>query len=154
MTAQALVLFSEVPPSTQPVRLWLCETHDCRMDHRSTLDEARVKGWRIWDTKMRRVRALCPICAGNAPEPERGWVARCHTCGWQREQEWVTVTDPAGHPVERLVEMTPQQARDAADDHECEPDVALLPPIGTAGEHPKRGYEPSSVRRDGSIRQQ
>jgi hypothetical protein len=77
----------------------------------------------------------CPKWKADCSEPDQpGWDVRCHTCGWQWED------DNEEGP------MDAKRARDLADDHECEPEVQVCPPGET------RWMPPHYINRDGTWR--
>lgn len=98
---------------------------NCSNKTASSLDAARMAGWRIWEGKSvtgkdLKVR-ICPTCAGvEQPEEERSWRVGCHTCYWEYEEEW---DDPDGDP------LSEKDAREVARDHVCEPDTWIKPPL-------------------------
>ena len=93
----------------------------CSNSTRSSLDVARLAGWRIWDGKSQTGKPMsvriCPVCSGvEERKPEPSWRVGCDTCGWEYE-EW----DDDGP-------LTEKQANDMAIDHQCEPDTWVKPP--------------------------
>lgn len=95
----------------------------CGASSMSSLDAARLSGWRIWDGesqtgKPMQVR-ICPGCAGDENAPaEPSWRVGCRSCDWEYYDE-----DDSDGP------LAEKDARQMARDHECEPDVWVKPPL-------------------------
>lgn len=79
-----------------------------------------VLGWRFWSGttvggKEQDV-SLCPTCSGCAPEPkvqDPGWGWECRTCYAEYE------------PWDDEAPLTEKEARQSAEDHQCEPDIRV-----------------------------
>jgi hypothetical protein len=92
---------------------------------------ARAAGWVVWDgdtlggEHVRRV--YCTTCAGRSndgPDQQPRWDARCNTCAWSASQEDDYDDEP----------FTGEDAHAWRQEHECEPDVDLIPPEQVARE--------------------
>jgi hypothetical protein len=70
-------------------------------------------------------------CDGDGPEP-KSWEVCCHTCHW----EWEDDEGP----------LDVKQAKEMARDHECQPEVQILPPDSS------RWIDPFFVNDDGTVR--
>lgn len=95
---------------------------NCSNSTRSSLDAARIAGWRIWEGKSVTGKDLevriCPVCVGvEQPEEQPSWRVGCDTCNWEWEDEW----DEEGP-------LNEKQAREMASDHHCEPETWVKPP--------------------------
>lgn len=99
----------------------------CSASTRSSVDVARMAGWRMFDGTTQGGKPLndvvCPSCAGTAPDSEAAnagpsWRVRCSTCDWMYEDEY----DEG--PLDA------KAARSLAYDHQCEPYVQIAPPSG------------------------
>jgi hypothetical protein len=111
----------------------------CDQSTRSSLDVARMDGWRLFKGVSLTGKPLndvvCPRCADTAkpPNPEPTWSVRCNTCDWEWEDEYGE--GPLGA----------KEAKRMADDHECDPEMEIQSPDG--GWH-----KPWSVNGDGSLK--
>lgn len=95
---------------------------NCSNSTMSSIDAARIAGWRIWDGKSQTGKEMsvriCPVCAGVEPaKPEPSWRVGCDTCNWEYEDEWEEGP------------LTEEAAKEMARDHECEPETWVKPPI-------------------------
>lgn len=94
----------------------------CPVKTMSSPDAARMIGWRMWSGTtvggQRKADVVCPSCAGTdtAAPPAPAWQVRCSTCDWEYEDEYNE------GPLDEAA------AKRMASDHECEPEVELLPP--------------------------
>jgi hypothetical protein len=109
----------------------------CVASTSSSLDVARVAGWRFFTGKSQTGKDLddtvCPSCAGFPKTPETGWRVGCHTCDWVWQDEY------------NEGPLAPKEAKGMANDHECEPDVWIAPPSGD------RKFQSYEVNDDGSL---
>jgi hypothetical protein len=112
----------------------------CPRSTYSSVDVARITGWRMFSGTSQTGKPIedvaCPHCAGTAPAPDEtpSWSVRCKTCDWEYEDEY----DEGP--------LTAAEAKQMADDHECEPWVEIRPPGMKDG-----WMSPRLVNKDGSL---
>lgn len=93
----------------------------CSREGRSSESVLRVQGWRIFEGTSQSGKPLsdtvCPWCAGTATTPPPGWRVGCHTCDWEWEDDY----DEGP--------LSEKEAKQIANDHECEPDTWVKAPV-------------------------
>ena len=115
----------------------------CPSSTGSTLDAARMLGWRMFQGVSQTGKPLddvvCPTCAGTASEPDapESWSVRCLACDW--------CSDDDGPDEEPL--LSAKDAYSLGYDHECEPEIELRAPDAGA-----RWERLDDFNRDGTLR--